>query len=150
MIEKDSQHISRAIFWIIMVSFLANFVWEIVQMPLYAVPGTIWQHLPMCIYATWGDVFIILMLYIVVAMIRSDLNWFRHIEVTDVVILALGGALIAISIEQRALATHAWQYTASMSLIPFLNVGLVPILQMMVLSLVIFFCVGKIVREEGV
>ncbi len=115
------------------ISLLLNFVWENLQAPLYQGYSNFWQHLPICSVASLGDVLIIFVLYFLWAIIKKDPLWISKMSKLDVILLITVGALIAVLIEKWALGTARWEYTSTMPLIPYANVGLLPILQMVIL-----------------
>ncbi len=50
-----------------------------------------------------------------------------------IVSLVLLGAAVAVAVEWWALATERWQYAGAMPIVPFLQVGLLPVLQMTII-----------------
>lgn len=127
------------------ISLLLNFVWENLQAPLYQGYSNFWQHLLICSIASLGDVLIILVLYFVLATINRDLLWITKMRRSDIVMVMILGILIAVGIEKWALATGRWQYGSAMPLIPDVEVGLLPILQMAILPLLTFYIAKRIV-----
>lgn len=121
------------------VSFLLNVAWENLQAPLYQGYSNFWQHFPICSVASLGDVLIILVLYFVLAVINRDMLWIKKISKGDVILIISLGALVAVGIEKWALATLRWQYASAMPLIPYAEVGLLPVLQMIVLPVVTYY-----------
>lgn len=93
----------------------------------------------MCLRATLGDVIIILFFYTIISSIRRDKFWILHIRFLDLVLLVLLGFVWAAIIEKWALSTGRWQYTEAMPIVPFLQVGLVPVIQMILLPWVSFY-----------
>lgn len=53
-------------------------------------------------------------------------------------LMATVGVVIAVLIERHALATGRWAYTDWMPVLPVLDVGLVPVLQMLIVPAVVF------------
>jgi hypothetical protein len=124
-------------------SFLMHLVWEMAQMPLYALADVSWwDGFKMCLFATaTGDMLFMLILCGTVATIQrkpwwlSDRSAYSHPATWAVP--ALIGALFAVSYELWAVhAVHRWTYGA-MPLIPVVKVGLTPVLQMIVIPLAI-------------
>lgn len=126
------------------ISLLLNLVWENAQAPLYQGYSNFWQHLPICSIASLGDVLIILVLYFVMAIVNRDMFWITKINRADVAILIVIGALVAIGIEKWALATGRWQYDSAMPLIPYVEVGLLPVIQMTLLPLLTYYISKRI------
>ena len=112
------------------IGFLANYVWEMLHMPLYAGMSNGWVR---CAHAAASDVAILGFLYGVVAAAAARWLWFRDAIVPRGAALATIGALTAVLIELRALAAGEWAYTEAMPLVPALGAGLSPILQMVVI-----------------
>ena len=137
----------KILFIVAGVSFLLNIAWENLQAPLYQGYSNFWQHLPICSIASLGDVLIILLLYLVLAIINKDILWVAKISKREVIILIVLGVLVAVGIEKWALTTLRWQYTSTMPLIPFVEVGLLPIFQMGILPLFTFYVSRRIITR---
>lgn len=131
--SKSMSKLSKTLLAIAGISLLLNIVWENLQAPLYQDYINFWQHLPICSVASLGDVLIILILYFMLAILNRDMFWIAKISKTDVVIMIVFGVLVAVGIEKWALGTARWGYASTMPLIPYSNIGLLPILQMIIL-----------------
>jgi len=109
---------------------IANYVWEMLQMPLYGeFRGGWWR----CFEAALGDVAILAVLYLVMALAAEDWCWFMRLSRWRLLLLAVLGILIAVLVEQQALLGGAWSYRGSMPRVPLLGVGWPPILQMVLI-----------------
>jgi len=126
------------------ISFLFNIVWENLQALLYKGYSNFWQHFSICFNAALGDVAIILLLYLFLAVIHKSIFWVTKVSVVDVLLLIIAGAVIAIGIEKWALDTGRWQYASAMAIIPYIEVGLLPVIQMMLLPSFSFYLTKKI------
>lgn len=126
------------------ISLVLNLVWENLQAPLYQGYSSFWQHLPVCSVASLGDVLIILISYFVLAIVNKDMLWITKMSRADVAILIVTGALVAIGIEKWALATGRWQYDSAMPLIPYVEVGFLPVIQMILLPLLTYYISKRI------
>jgi hypothetical protein len=104
-------------------------VWEIAQRPLYGNYLGLGAHLRGCIIASLGDVVILGGLYVFMAAASTTWRWFEgsHARLLP---LAVAGFVIASSIEYRALYLGKWSYAESMPIVPVLELGLSPLLQM--------------------
>jgi len=110
----------------------ANFAWEMLQMPLFArFEGGWWQ----CFQASLGDIGLLGALYVLMACAAEDWIWFERMSPWRVLLLTVLGLLVATVVELRALVAGAWSYRAGMPRLPFLRVGLLPALQMIVIPL---------------
>lgn len=125
--------IGKQIFFLSFIAFIVHVIWENAQAPLFQGYASFAEHLPVCTAGTVGDVAITLFVYVVVALLKNDFNWIASLNKKDVIVLAVVGFFIAVGIEWRALLFGRWAYTDAMPLIPYLKVGLTPILQMLLL-----------------
>lgn len=127
--------------WYFGSSFLLHLIWENAQMPLFeSGDASLWDMFTMCLFATaTGDMLFMLMLYLSIAVIHKQLWWLSRHEVyahpaTWIVPLVIG-VLLAVSFELWAVhAVHRWQYS-SMPLVPWVHVGVTPVLQMVLIPL---------------
>lgn len=126
------------------ISFLFNLVWENVQAPLYAGYISFAQHFWICFVATLGDVVIVLMLYGLFAVAYRNTRWIMSMKKTSTALLIIAGAAIAVLIEWLALATGRWGYAPGMPLIPLFDVGVLPVLQLILLPLLTFGTTAKV------
>lgn len=110
-----------------------NFLWELLQRPLYAeYQGAVW-HLGGCLSAAAVDVAILMSLYAAMALSLRELFWCRRLRVGRLLLLAAMGFSVAVAIEKWALARGRWSYGPTMPLVPLLGVGWVPVLQMVLI-----------------
>jgi len=132
--------------YLVAVTFILNLIWENLQMPLYT--SYVWHAIwgINCVKASLGDILIVLLMYIPIAVYKNKFAWFKNYTKTDIIIFLGIGLLIAIGFEKFALATNRWQYSSFMPIIPFINVGLSPILQMLILPFVTLKIVNTITK----
>ena len=121
------------------IAVLVNYVWEIVQAPLYVGMESfklVWWH---CGMAALGDGLLMLLIYAVGWAVLRRWDWFAHPGARGYAVMLLTGLAIGVGIEWLAVfVAQRWAYTAQMPLVPLLNVGLAPIAQMLVLPPLIF------------
>jgi hypothetical protein len=116
--------------YIFVLAFVSNWVWENLHSVLYFHPNGEMITQTILLQATLFDaVFITVVgiVFLLVPYLRERL-WLS-------IIVGMVGAII---IEWQALAIGEWAYTASMPLIPLLNTGLTPTIQLGLLSYLIF------------
>ena len=111
---------------------VANFVWEMLQMPLFGKFQGGWLR---CLQAALGDVALLALLYVLMACAAEDWLWFKRLSRWRLLLLASLGVLVATVVELRALMADAWIYHARMPRLPFLGVGWSPVLQMILIPL---------------
>ncbi|HBI17094.1 MAG: hypothetical protein UR60_C0021G0014 [Candidatus Moranbacteria bacterium GW2011_GWF2_34_56] len=115
-------------------AFILNFIWEVSQAGLYTphfegISGLFCVHLK----ATLGDVIILLVIYIIMSLILRDLKWINQKNKTLLISSAILGFVFAVTIEKYALLNNRWAYNELMPLIPYLDVGLSPIMQLLII-----------------
>ena len=124
---------------------VGNFIWEIAQLPLY----TLWEsaYLKPIIFAvihcTAGDVLIgasavIGALLLLRAPCRKDWHTKRIVALT----IGIGLAYTTLS-EQFNLAQGNWAYAAAMPVVPWLEVGLAPLLQWLLVPAAAWWCANQ-------
>lgn len=116
-----------------LVAFILHLIWENAQAPLFQGYASFTQHFPLCFIGAMGDTAITLLIYFIVALLKDDFNWIGALNKKDIAVLAVIGFFIAVGIERNALFFGKWEYASSMPLIPYFEVGLLPILQMSLL-----------------
>lgn len=124
-------------------AFLLHIVWENAQAPLYAGYQSFSLHFPICFTGTIGDVVITLLVLAFLRLLKKD----NLQTAADFMALAIIGFIIAVFIEQNALLISKWNYAPVMPLIPYLQVGLAPILQMTIL-LPLSFYLAKLFKQK--
>jgi hypothetical protein len=103
-------------------AFILNFLWENLHAPLYLhYRGEAITELILVRAALVDAIFILSLVLISRA---------QKISKRRALFIFLSGLLIAIILEKWALATGRWTYGPSMPLMPWLNVGLTPALQL--------------------
>ena len=138
-ITTDKKAFNKFIFIMITLSFLLNFAWELFQIPLYQNPVYDFKHIAFCALASFADVLMVLLLYFVIALIFKNPFWVEPLKLHRIAIVVLIGGAGAVLSEIRHLSLGSWAYDNSMPIIPFVSVGVVPVLQFMILPLIIYF-----------
>jgi hypothetical protein len=118
----------RTLILVFIVAVSLNYLWELAQAPLYIglenYNARVFWH---CFVASLGDGIIVLL--IVAA------GW---------IILITAGFILAVVVEWVAVHNLGrWEYRRMMPKLPGLNIGLVPIVQMLVLPPIIFGIVAS-------
>jgi hypothetical protein len=129
----------RTMSTLLVISVPLNFIWEVAQMPLYVKDGKLLEFAAHCIIPSVGDGVIVLMIYGVGLAAWRRVDWFVRPAWPACIVMLLTGLVIALLVEWVAVyGIGRWSYTANMPLLPMLNVGLSPVLQMLLLPPVIF------------
>lgn len=125
-------------------AFMLHLIWENAQAPLFAGYVSFGQNLPICFLGTIGDVVFTLLVYLGIGLLKNDFGWIMRLNRKDIAVIAALGFLGAIAIEWRALLFGRWGYTDAMPIIPYVQVGLTPILQMTLLLPLSFYVTSKL------
>ena len=130
----------KFIFIVIILAFLLNFAWEVIQGPLYE--GYVYdiQHIAFCALASVADTIMVLLLYLVCALTyNKNPFWLKELAIPRILIVILVGGIGAVLTEMKHLNEGNWAYAESMPIIPIVDVGLSPVLQFMLLPILTYY-----------
>ena len=139
----------RLILSIFGIGFLLNLIWENVQAPLYEGYTNFWDHFMMCFWASIVDAAVILLLYGLFSIWYKDFFWIKYLNWKNGLMLMLAGAAIALGFEYWAFENEVWAYTERMPVVAVLEIGLSPLLQMMLLPLLTLILSYKMLKKGG-
>jgi hypothetical protein len=129
------------------VGFALHYAWENAQCGPYFVHATLNPTQLDMVQATLGDVVMTWIAYAAVAVAVGRWDWplgrwgWRHWGT-----LVGAGLAMSIAVERYALATERWSYTANNPRIPFLDVSLLPVAQMVLLLPATFWIAAWLAR----
>jgi hypothetical protein len=126
-------------FRVAILAFLLNFAWELIQIPLYQGSSYSVNFIGFCAVASIADVIMVLLLYLGFALILKNMFWVEFLNTQQIIFVILTGGTGAILSEMRHLSLGNWVYADAMPIIPYINVGIPPVLQFMVLPLLTYF-----------
>lgn len=132
---------------VLMIGFLLNLIWENAQAPLYKGYNGFFGHFWICFAASVVDALVLLLLYTLLAMFNHSLYWFLDARVWQHGFLVIIGGLLAVWFEKWALGAEQWSYTNAMPVVPSLDVGLLPFLQLMTLPWLTFYASTTAVKR---
>ena len=116
-----------------------NYPWELAQAPLYVGMDSLRTTLPHCFVASIGDGFLVLLIAVMGGLVFGDWHWSERPGARGYVLMATVGLMIGVGVEWAAVhVAERWSYTASMPRLPGLDVGVLPVAQMLVLPPLIF------------
>ena len=124
-------------FNIYIFAFLLNFVWEMLQMPLFALPPAdtpYWPVITMCAFATVADGFIMLIAFWTASAFARSRYWFVAAERSHVLIFLITGLAITSAIELIVTEMGVWAYSPLMPVL--FGVGMSPFLQWVIPPLI--------------
>lgn len=130
---------------IFVVAVALNLVWELGQAFLYVGMNYNLAMIVHCFWASLGDGLILWVIYLIGLLIFRNIRWFVHPSASRYAVMLIAGLIISIIVEWIGLdVLKRWAYTDSMPIVPLLNIGLLPVLQMLLLPPVIFAVVAAL------
>ena len=143
----------RFLFLLFVVSVALNFGWEISQMSAYSFSGVTLAGYQDFVKLHWiasiKDGLMVVGLYVLVAIFVRNAAWGKRFSNQRLIFLVSFGFMWAVAVEYNAvIVKHLWAYGKAMPVLPGLNVGVWPVLQMMVLPVVAIFLVRKNLSEK--
>lgn len=125
------------------VAYLLNLAWEVSQGFLYEGYEYDVKHISFCALASVADVLMVFILLFGFGLIYGNVYWTRHLPPHRITALMAVGGLGAIVAETLHTGRGSWSYADAMPLLPWVNVGLTPVLQFTILPLAIFWVCRK-------
>ena len=126
-------------------SFLLNFVWEVLQTPFFVDISTeittiIWYRF----HCTLGDVMISLGSFWLVALISKSRIWFLNPTKKKLLLFIAFGVSYTIFSEIKNVSLNKlWAYSDFMPVIPYIDVGIVPLIQWIIIPPLLVFIVRR-------
>ena len=134
-------------------AFLLNFVWELLQMPLFTgfADFQYYQVILHCIKATFGDVVISLVAFAGACLIARSRMWIILTKNSGVVAFLAIGLVITIVFELLATGPlNRWEYGELMPMVPVIGVGVSPVAQWIIVPLLQLWFVKRQIIHGGV
>ena len=144
----DKKIFKKFFFIMIALAFLFNLAWELLQLPLYKNSAYDVEHIAFCALASLADVLMVLLLYFGFAFIFKDAFWIQDLQFKRVLLLIILGGVGAVLFEMRHLLLGSWAYDKSMPILPFVSVGITPVVQFMILPVLIYFISLRFIRKQ--
>lgn len=149
VLQKTTQKkiFKQYVLTLIVLAFLFNVLWEILQIPLFKGGTYSWSHIVFCVLASVADVIMVLLVYFGFALIYKNSLWIQNLNLIRIGFLILTGGIGAILAEAWYLSNPTWTYADTMPVIPILNAGLSPVLQFMILPLLVYILSFMMVKH---
>ena len=111
------------------IAFGLNFVWEMAQASLYVSMGSAWEATRRCLVASVGDGAMVLAVLVATLALAGRASVERQYVVSVALALA-----VAVAVEWWGLSQGRWAYLPEMPRVPGTAFGIVPLLQLAVLT----------------
>lgn len=140
LIKADNKVVfKRFVLITLVLAFLLNFAWEVIQMPLYKNAALSLQSVAFCALASVADAIMVLLIYFCFALLYKKPLWIEELTASRIFLLMVVGGTGAIVAEMRHVSAGNWAYDESMPILPVVDVGLSPVLQFMLLPALIYY-----------
>ena len=137
LLDKKSSGRSFYVY-LAVISFALNWIWEIAQMSAYRTAEKSWgETLFFCTLATFIDVLAVLAIHGAAVFFINRRDWKFYLTA------ALLGAVCAVLFEKIAFAFGWWRYETRMIVVPILETGLLPFVQLTTLAPVSIWLAAK-------
>ncbi len=129
-------------------SFILNATWEWLESPFFIdmtsdLNTIIWYR----IHCTLGDSIILMIGYILMSFYYRNFSWVHNSNVKHHAIFVVMGTIYTLFSEYlNVYANNSWSYSDYMPLLPFVNIGLVPLFQWIILPPVVIFITKRQIR----
>ncbi len=140
----------RLFAFVALVSFVLNYIWEMAQMPLFRQgDGQRFEQnlrfsLQHCFIPTLGDVLVAATTFVIGWVVYGQAHWIQALTWREVLLVSIPLVLLALVVElTNVYVLHHWSYSELMPIVPVVEVGLVPTVQLALLTLVSFWIVGR-------
>jgi len=130
------------------VAFALNLIWELAQGPLYEGFEYDWQHISFCALASIADMLMVLVLFFGFGLIYRNVFWIKRLTTKKITVLAIVGTLGAIAAEKWHTAKGDWAYSDAMPILPWAEIGIVPVFQFALLPMLTFFICKKWINAK--
>ena len=130
------------------IAFFLNVVWENAQTPLFAGGHSISRHIFIYTMASVMDALYTVVLFLGMAILWRNRHWPETLRPSHTAFVLLAGFATATLVESWAIHPSRWPYSSWMPLIPQLDVGVSPILQLMLLPLATFHIARRIAEKS--
>ena len=125
------------------LAFFLHFFWEVVHTYFYTLKGSAFNTMLYgWLHCTWGDVMITIGSFWLVSLMSRTRRWFLRLnKVNFIGFIAVGVFYTSFSEWVNVHIFRSWGYSEAMPMIPWIKVGLTPVLQWMVIPLVVILLV---------
>ncbi len=138
---------------VLLISFALNYAWELAQMPAFTDgrlrpfrTGIRFAALH-CFVPTLGDIFVAGMTFVLGWAINGRPDWILRLGWREILLVTLPLVLLAVTVELvNVYVLQQWSYSRFMPIVPIIRVGLLPTVQLALLTLLTFYMVGRYVN----
>ncbi|RKZ79578.1 MAG: hypothetical protein DRQ35_04000 [Gammaproteobacteria bacterium] len=130
----------------LLFGFMANFVWEMLQMPFFTFSDklSLSEINFACLQASIGDAFILVIMFWTLSGLLKLRLWIFRLTSYRIGLFLLIGIIITIIFEHLATGPlDRWVYGDLMPVLPLLGTGILPIIQWLIVPLFVLWLVRR-------
>ena len=127
------------------MAFFLHFFWEVIHTHFYTLKDSDFNTmLSGWLHCTWGDVMITVGSFWLVSLVSRTRRWFLKLNKVNFTGFIITGVVYTFLSEMANVHIfQSWGYNAAMPIIPWIKVGLTPILQWVVIPSVVILLVRQ-------
>jgi amino acid transporter len=148
---RNRQEFIRYLRLLSVLAFSLHLLWEVVQCPIFFesdMRSSTWTAM---VAATLGDVLVTWTICGSVAAVSRNWRWSRRRwRPKQWVTLGITAIVIASAVESWGIQTGRWRYRDAMPVVPWFGIGVVPILQVLLLTPLVIALTERLVGGRGV
>jgi len=115
-------------------AFMLHLIWEYAQCGYFFDMEDSFEHQILMITATLGDMNMAIFLYLILSASNKSFYWIdKGMSIGDVIITVFYSLFMSFYFETRALIEERWVYSEQMPLIYGTNIGVLPVIQLLIL-----------------
>lgn len=115
-------------------AFILHLIWEYAQCGYFFDMEDSFEHQILMITATLGDMNMAIFLYLLLSASNKSFYWIdKGMSISDAVITVFYSLFMSFYFETRALLEGRWVYSEQMPLIYGTNIGVLPVIQLLIL-----------------
>jgi hypothetical protein len=135
---------------LIAVALLPYFAWEMLQASAFTgMPSGGLRATLVCAMATLGDMVILILLYALSVWVFGAPQWFAPPIFARYALILLVAVIVHVGIERLMVGLGRWGYAPGHPVVPFLDVGVLVVLQPLVLVPLVFAALARWERAQS-
>lgn len=136
----DANGWHRALRRYAIASAALHLLWELAQLPLYTIwqQGSIREIAIAVAHCTAGDVVIAMVTLFAALIVAGNARWPFEKRLPTAALAIAAGIVYTVFSERTNVARGSWTYAELMPMVPWIHVGLTPLLQWLVVPGIVF------------
>lgn len=147
----NSKKILKRILLVGLTAFVLHLIWEYAQCGYFFDMEDSFEHQVLMITATLGDMNMAIALYLLLSLSNRSFYWIdKGMSLTDTIITVLYSLFLSFYFETRALIENRWVYSENMPLFWGTNIGILPVIQLIILFPAGFYLTRYLIKKFSI